>query len=170
MVPKPGTRTGRGRGRTQRGDGVQIAHDGLAGILVEDLLFVEEYDRYLKSYHSLRFTVSQFFCDIDEIERLGFGFKELLVFQNLGRFLGLRNSYDSSQVKAFYCVVERTDDGGSFVCQFKKKVVSLSPKIWENLTGLVCEGVNLESDSTFATYDKIAFVQSISKSCIMPLE
>jgi len=54
----------------------------MAGVMVEDLLLVDDYDRYLKSYHSLRFTASQLFCDIDDIERLGFDFKELLVFQN----------------------------------------------------------------------------------------
>lgn len=131
---------------------------------------MEEYNRYLKSYHSLRFTTSQFFCNIDDIDRFGFGFKELLVFQNLGRFLELKNAYDSSQVKAFYCVAERLDDGVSFMCQFKNHDVSLSPSSWTNLTGLVCEGVNIESDSTFVNYEKIAFVQSLSKSCIVPLD
>jgi hypothetical protein len=82
----------------------------------------------------------------------------------------LKNSYDSSQVKAFYCVAERQDDGVSFRCQFKNHVVSLSPNSWTNVTGLVCEGVNIESDNTFTNYDKTAFVQSVSKSCIVPLE
>jgi len=73
-------------------------------------------------------------------------------------------------VKAFYCVAERLDNGVSFVCQFKNDVVSLSPDSWSNLTGLACEGVNIESGTTFTNYDKIAFVQSISKSCIVPLD
>jgi len=38
MGPKPGTRTGSGRGSSQRGGGVSIAHDGLAGMMVEDLI------------------------------------------------------------------------------------------------------------------------------------
>ena len=48
--------------------------------------------------------------------------------------------------------------------------MSLSLDIWSNLTGLACDGVNIESDTTFANYDKIAFVQSISKACIVPLD
>jgi len=81
----------------------------------------------------------------------------------------LKNTYDSSQLKAFYCVAERLDDGVCFMCQFKNHVVSLSPSSWTNLTELACEGVNIESDSTFANYDKISFVQSVSKSYIAPL-
>jgi len=87
MGPKLGTKIGRGGGRTQRGGEVQLARDRLDSISVEDLLSVEEYDRYLKFYHSLRFTASQFFCNIDDINGFGFGFKELLAFQNLGIFL-----------------------------------------------------------------------------------
>jgi len=169
MGHKSGTQTGRGRGRTLRGGGVQL-NNGLAGVMVEDLLPVEEYDRYITSYHSLRFTPSQFFCDINEIERLGFGFKDLLVHQNLGRFLGLRNSYESSQVKAFYYVAERSDDGVGFVCQFKGHVVHSNPEIWARLTGLECTGVDIESENVFAGYDKNSFVVSISKACIAPLE
>jgi len=138
MDPKPSTRTSSSRGRPRRGGGVSISHDGIANILVEDLLSVEEYDRYMKSYHSLRFTASQFFCNIDDLDGFGFGFKELLVFQNLGRFLELKNAYGSSQVKAFYCIAERIGNGVSFMCQFKNHDVSLSPSSWTNLTRLVC--------------------------------
>jgi len=116
MGPKPNTQTSNVRGRSRRGGGVSIGHDDMAGVMVEDLLLVDDYDMYIKSYHSSRFTASPFFCNIDDIEQLGFGFKELLTFQNLGRFLELKNLYDSSKVKAFYCVVERVDDGVSFVC------------------------------------------------------
>lgn len=78
-------------------------------------------------YHSAKLTASQFYCDIDEFDRLGFGFKNLLEFQKLGGFLGLKNSYDSSQIKAFYCVAERQEDKVSFVCPFKNNVVTLTP-------------------------------------------
>jgi len=169
MGPKPGTRTESGRGRPRRGGGVSIGGNS-AGILVEDLLMVDDYDRYINEFHNSRLTSSQFFCDIGTIERLGFGFKDLLVFQNLGTFLGLKNSYDSSQVKAFYCIAERQLDNVSFICPFKNHVVTLSPSMWSNLTGMECAGVDIESEDVFARYDKNSFVGSISKSCIAPLE
>jgi len=82
----------------------------------------------------------------------------------------LKNSYDSSQFKAFYCVSERQADHVSFICPFKNNVVSLTPVRWTSLTGLECEGADIESDNRFTDYDKIVFVQSISKSCIIPLD
>ena len=94
----------------------------------------------------------------------------LLVFQNLGTFLGLKNAYDSSQVKAFYCVAERQPDNFSFVCPFKNCVATLTPGIWASIAGLECVGVDIESENLFAGYDKVSFVQSISKTCIVPLE
>jgi hypothetical protein len=94
----------------------------------------------------------------------------LLVFQKLGNFLGLKNSYDSSQVKAFYCAAERQQDNVSFVCPFKNRVVTLTPTIWASVAGLECVGVDIESENVFADYDKVSFVQSISKTCIAPLE
>jgi hypothetical protein len=118
MGPKPGTRTGNGRRRTQRGGGVRIGSD-MVGILVEELLLVNDYDRYINEFHNSRLTSSQFFCDIDAIDSLGFGFKDLLVYQNLGTFLGLKNSYDSSQIKAFYCVAERQQDNVSLCAHLR---------------------------------------------------
>jgi len=109
MGPKPGTQTGSGRGRSRKGGGVSFGAD-MVGILVEDLLLVNDYDRYINEFHYSRLTSSRFFCDIDALDRLGFGFKNLLVFQNLGTFLGLKNSDDSSQVKAFYGAAERQLD------------------------------------------------------------
>jgi len=137
---------------------------------VEDLLLVNDYDRYINEFHNSRLTSSQFFCDIGAIDNLGFGFKDLLVYQNLGTLLGLKNSYDSSQVKAFYCVAERQQDNVSFVCPFTNRVVTLTPTIWASVAGLECVGVDIESENVFADYDKVSFVQSISKSCIAPLE
>jgi len=169
VVPKPGTQAGSGRGRAQRGGGVRIGLD-MAGILVEDLLLVNDYDRYITEFHNSRLTSSQFFCDIDAIYRLGFGFKDLLVHQNLGTFLGLKNSYDSSQIKAFYHVVERQHDNVSFVCPFKNRVVTLNPRIWASVAGLECAGVNIQNENVFVDYDKDSLVQGISKSFIAPLE
>ena len=91
----------------------------------------------------------------------------MLVFQNLGRFLGITNSYDSSQVKAFYCVAERQEDKVNFTCPFKNNVINLTPIRWTSLFGLDCEGVDVKSDNTFTRYDKVAFVQSISKTCML---
>jgi hypothetical protein len=88
MGSKPGTSTGRGRGR--RGGGVRIGSD-MAGVLVEELILPEEYDRYITEFHNSRVTASQFYYDINALERLGFGFKVLLAFQGLGTFLGLKN-------------------------------------------------------------------------------
>ena len=85
MGPKPNTLTRSSRSRPQRGDGVSIGR-GMAGVLVEDLLLASDYDMYLNKFNNSRLTSSQFFCDIDVIDRLGFGFKDLLVFQNLGTF------------------------------------------------------------------------------------
>lgn len=108
-----------------------LVKDGsdMAGILVEDLLFSEDYDRYITQFHNSRLTSSQFYCDIDAIDNLGFGFKDLLVYLNLGTFLGLKNSYDSSQIKAFYCIAERQEDRVRAVCPFKNQAVILTPKI-----------------------------------------
>jgi len=49
---------------------------------------------------------------------MGFGFHEMLGFQNLGTFVKLKDDYDESQVKAFYCNEQR-QDGLSFECAFK---------------------------------------------------
>lgn len=94
----------------------------------------------------------------------------MLVYRNLGTFLGLKNSYDSSQIKAFYCIVERQEDRVSFVCPFKNQAAILTPRIWASVTGLDCVGVEIEDANVFANYDKISFVQNISKSCIAPLK
>jgi len=142
----------------------------MAGILVEDMLLANDYDKYINQFHNSRLISSQYFCDIDAIDSLGFGFKELLVYQNLGTFLGLKKSYDSSQIKAFYCVAERQQDNVSFVCPFKNRVVTLTTRIWASVAGFECAGVDIESENVFADYDKVSFVQSISKYCIAPLE
>jgi len=140
------------------------------GILVEDLLLEEDYDRYLNKYHSGKFVVSQYYCNVSYIDKLGFGFQRLLEFQKLSGFLNLKDSYDSSQIKYFYCNVERQDDCVSFVRPFKSKVVTLTPVCWANLVGLDCEGIDIESDSTFTSYDKVGFVNRISKTCVGALE
>ena len=49
---------------------------------------------------------------------MGFGFHEMLGFQNLGTFVKLKDDYDESQVKAFYCNEQR-QDVLSFECAFK---------------------------------------------------
>lgn len=82
MGPKPNTKTRSGRGRPRRGGGVSITLDGMAGVLVEDLLLVNDYDMYLNEFHNSRLTSNQVFCDIEAIDRLEFGFKDLLMFQN----------------------------------------------------------------------------------------
>jgi len=169
MGPKPNTRTRSGRGKSRRGGGVSIGA-GMAGVLVEDLLQANDYDRYLNEFHNSRLTSSQFFCDIDTIERLGYGFKYLLAFQNLRTFLGLRNLYDPSQVKAFYCIFERQPDNVSFTCPFNKCVVTLTPSKWAGLVGLGCDGVDIESADVFPGYNKESLVQSISKTCVAPVE
>jgi len=173
MGPKPTTRARNSKGRSRRGGGVSVApkqNNGVTGIMVEDLLLEEAYDMYLNSVHSAKLTGSQFYCNIDEIDRLGFGFKNLLEFQNLGRFLGLKNSYDSSQVKAFYCVAERQEDKVSFVYPFKNNVVTLTHVRGSSLVGLGCDGIDVENDNAFTRYDKYGFVDRISKTCVGALE
>jgi len=49
-------------------------------------------------------------------------------------------------------------------------VVSLTPGKWANLVGLECDGVDIETADVFADYNKELFVQSIFKSCVVPLE
>ena len=49
-------------------------------------------------------------------------------------------------------------------------MVTLTPTIWASIEGLECAGVDIESENVFAGYDKISFVQSISKTGIVPLE
>jgi len=75
MGPKSNTQTGHSRGGSRRGGGVSVVPEGITGVLVEDLLLVDDYDRYLNSFHSARLTSSRFFCNIDDIDMLGFGFK-----------------------------------------------------------------------------------------------
>jgi len=90
MGPKPNTQTGSTKKGSKGGGGVCIGsdeHPGITGVLVEDMLLDEAYDRYLNSFH---------------------------------------NSYDLSQVKAFYCAAERQSDNVSFVCPFKNCVVTLT--------------------------------------------
>jgi len=92
-----------------------------------------------------------------------FNFHELLSFQNLGSFVGLKKGYDESQIKAFYCNAQR-QDGVSFECAFKNVRVSLNPEKWDSLVQLDCNGVDIEVKDTFANYNKIDFVKSVSKT------
>jgi len=52
----------------------------------------------------------------------------------------------------------------TLVCPFKNVVVSLTQTHWRYLLGLDFEGADLDDSNTFASYDKIDFVKSISKT------
>jgi len=101
MGPKPTSRDGGNIGKSRRSGEASEPNVGNDAILVEDLLLDEDYDRYLNMYHSTKLVASQFYCNISDIDKLGFGFQNLLEFQKLGGFLNLKDSYDSSQIKAF---------------------------------------------------------------------
>jgi len=66
-------------------------------------------------------------------------------------------------IKAFNCNAQR-QDGVSFECAFKNVWVSFNPEKWDSLVGLDCSGVDLEVKDTFANYNKIDFVKSVSKT------
>jgi len=85
MGPKPNIRAKNSRGGSRRGGGISITlENAMTRILVEDFLLEDAYDKYLNSYHSAKLTANQFYCDINEIDMLGFEFKNLLEFQKLG--------------------------------------------------------------------------------------
>ena len=94
---------------------------------------------------------------------MDFDFHEFLSFQNLCTFVGLKKGYDESQIKAFYCNAQR-QDAVSFECAFKNVRVSLNLGKWDSLVQLDCTGVDIEVKDTFANYNKIDFVKSVSKT------
>jgi len=73
---------------------------------------------------------------------MGFDFPELLSFQNLGLFVGLKKGYDESQIKAFYGNAQR-QYGVSFECAFKNVQVSLNLEKWDSRVQLDCNGVDI---------------------------
>ena len=42
--------------------------------------------------------------------------------------------------------------------------MSLNSEKWDSLVGLDCSGVDLEANKTFAKYNKVNFVKSVSKT------
>jgi len=72
------------------------------------------------------------------------------------------DSFDEPQIKAFNCNAQRQDDV-SFECAFKNVWLSLNPKKWDALVGLDCGCVDFEAKQTFANYNKVEFVKSVSK-------
>lgn len=58
---------------------------------------------------------------LSDTQSMGFGFHELLAFQKLDRFVSLKDKFDESHIKAFYCNAQR-QDGVSFECPFKNVV------------------------------------------------
>ena len=133
------------------------------GILVQDLLLDEDYDRYIEKFQSKKDVSPQFYYLLWDIKSRGFDFHELFRFQNLGSFVELKKGHDESQIKAFYCNAQR-QDGVSFECSFKNVRVSLNPEKWESLVDLDCNGVDIEVKDTFTNYNKIDFVKSVSKT------
>jgi len=93
--------------------------------LVQDLLNDENYDKYIEKFQSQKGVSPQFYCSLSDIESMGLGFHEMLGFQKLGKFVGLKDGYDESQIKTFYCNAQR-QDGASFKCAFKNIRVSLN--------------------------------------------
>jgi len=94
---------------------------------------------------------------------MDFGFHGFLSFQNLGTFVELKRGYNESQIKAFYCNAQR-QDGVSIECAFKNVRVSLNSEKWDSLVELDCSGLDLEVKDTFANYNKIYFVKSVSNT------
>jgi hypothetical protein len=97
MGPKRGSASKRGKGR-----GPPPPSQKEAGILVQDLLSDEDYDRYIKKFQSQKGISPQFYCSLWDIESMGLGFHELHGLKNLGTFVELKDDYDESQIKAFY--------------------------------------------------------------------
>ena len=131
--------------------------------MVQDLLNDEDYDKYIKKFHSQKGVSPQFYFSSSDIESMGLRFHEMLGFQKLDMFVGLKDDYDESQIKAFYCNAQR-QDGVSFECSFKNVRVSLNLDKWDTLVGLDCGVVDLEAKETFSNYNKIDFVKSVSKT------
>ena len=163
MGPRKDTTT-RGGANSKRGKGRStIPTTQQVGILVQDLLHAEDYDRYIEKFQSIKDVSPQFYCSLWDIECTGFDFHELLRFQNLGTFVELKKGYDESQIKPLYCNVER-QDSVSFECAFKIVRVSLNLEKWNTLVQLDCSGVDIEVKDTFTNYNKIDFVKSVSKT------
>jgi len=131
--------------------------------LIQDLLLDKDYDRYIEKFQSKKDVSPQFYCSLWDIECMDFDFHEFLSFQNLCTFVGLKKGYDESQIKAFYCNAQR-QDGVSFECAFKMFGYHSTPKKWDSLVQLDCNGVDIEFKDTFANYNKIDFVKSVSKT------
>jgi len=103
MGPRKDTTT-RGATNSKRGKGrAPPPSTQQVGILVQDLLLDEDYDRYIEKFQSKKYVSPQFYCSLWDIKSMGFNFHELLSFQNLGSFVQLKKGYDESQIKAFYC-------------------------------------------------------------------
>jgi len=123
----------------------------------------QDYDSYIEKFQQQKDVSPHFYYSLSDIQSMGLGFHSLLVFQKMDKFVGLKDSYDESQVKAFFCNAQR-QDGVSFECPFKTVWVSLNPEKWDTLVGLDCGGVDLEAKETFSNYNKVDFVKSVSKT------
>ena len=166
MGPRKDTST-RGATNSKRGKGRALSpstqQDKQVGVLVQDLLLDEYYDRYIEKFQPKKDVSPQLYFSLWDIKYIGFDFHELLSFQNLGLFVQLKKGCDESQIKAFYCNAQR-QDGVSFELSFKNVRVSLNPEKWESLVDLDCNGVEIEVKDTFSNYNKIDFAKSVSKT------
>lgn len=86
----------------------------------------------------------------------------MLAFQKLDKFVSLKDNYDESQIKAFYCNSQR-QEGVSFECVFKNAIVTLNPEKWSTFVGLDYDGSDFEASDTLANYNKVEFVNNVSK-------
>lgn len=71
------------------------------GILVQELLNDENYDKYIERIQSQKGVSPQFYCSLSDIESMSLGFHEMLAFQKLGKFVGLKDGYDESHKRLF---------------------------------------------------------------------